>query len=115
METLLEVRGCGASVVVGGMLLRSCVPPRTLRFLVGGVTRRVESYNAPCRWAGGMVAKHVGVDPGEREYRDTDEALAFKDAAHMKRGLVAWVEREGEIRPGEGVTARLWEQWIYPG
>ena len=40
-------------------------------------------------------------------------ALAFKDAAHMKRGIVAWVEKEGVIKPDEKVTARVWEQWIY--
>ncbi len=31
----------------------------------------------------------------------------------MKRGLVAWVEKEGTITPGEEVTVRVWEQWVY--
>jgi hypothetical protein len=110
----LEAGWIGANLVLEGIPHLSYLPPRTLLFFDGGVTLRVDGYNAPCRLAGGMVAKYTGVDPGEREFRDTDEALAFKDAAHMKRGLVAWVEREGEIRPGEGVTARIWEQWIYP-
>lgn len=110
----LEAGWIGANLVLEGIPNFSYLPPRTLLFFDGGVTLRVDGYNAPCRFAGGMVAKYTGVNPGEREFRDTDEALAFKNAAHMKRGLVAWVEREGEIRPGEGVTARIWEQWIYP-
>jgi len=40
-------------------------------------------------------------------------ALSFKDAGYMKRGLVVWVEREGTIKPGEGFTVRIWEQWLY--
>lgn len=110
----LEAGWIGANLVLEGIASLSYLPPRTLLFFDGGVTLRVDGYNAPCRFAGGMVAKHLGVDPEGREYRDTDMALTFKNAADMKRGLVAWVEREGEIRPGEGVTARIWEQWIYP-
>jgi len=111
----LEAGWIGANLVLEGIPHLSYLPPRTLLFFDGGVTLRIDGYNAPCRLAGGMVAKHMDVDAGGRDFSETDEALAFKDAAHMKRGLVAWVEREGEIKPGEGVTARVWEQWIYPG
>lgn len=109
----LEAGWIGANLVLEGIEALSFLPPRTLLFFEGGVTLRVDGYNAPCRFAGGMVAKHCGVDPGEREYRDTDMALSFKNAAEMKRGLVAWVEREGTIKAGETVTARLWPQWVY--
>ena len=31
----------------------------------------------------------------------------------MKRGVVAWVEKEGTIKLGEAISVRIWEQWIY--
>ena len=101
----------GASMVFEGIPNMSYLPPRTLLLFDGGVTLRVDGYNAPCRDAGGSIAKHVGIEA--EDHQRTDMALAFKTAAHMKRGLVAWVEREGEIKAGEGFTARIWEQWIY--
>jgi len=73
----------------------------------------VDGYNAPCRLAGGAIAENAGMDAVDGDFTRTDTALQFKDAAKMKRGLVTWVEREGVIRPGEKLTARIWEQWIY--
>lgn len=121
----LDAGWIGANLVLEGIPEMSFLPPRTLLFFEGGVTLRVDGYNAPCRLAGGTIAKHLGAErtgggmgniglgKGELDWTKTDMALAFKNAAEMKRGLVAWVEREGVIKPGEGVTARIWEQWIY--
>ena len=106
----------GGNLVFEGIPHLSYLPPRTLLFFEGGVTLRVDGYNAPCRLAGSEIARAIGAEPGpDGDYMASDTALAFKDAAHMKRGLVAWVEREGKIEPGEEVSARIWEQWIYPG
>ncbi len=104
----------GANLIFEGIPNLSYLPPRTLLFFEGGVTLRVDGYNAPCRLAGSKVAEAIDAAPGPGgDFTKSDTALAFKDAAEMKRGLVAWVEREGEIKPGEEVTARIWEQWIY--
>jgi hypothetical protein len=104
----------GANLVFSGIPNMSFLPPRTQLFFEGDVTLRVDGYNAPCRLSGGEVARGSGAEPGEGgDYTRSDLALAFKSAADMKRGLVAWVEKEGVIRPGETVTARIWEQWIY--
>lgn len=104
----------GANLVLKGIPNLSYLPPRTLLFFEGGVTLRVDGYNAPCRLAGSKVAEAIGAEPGpDGDFTRSDTALAFKDAAEMKRGLVAWVEKDGEIKPGEEVTARIWEQWIY--
>ena len=110
-----EVQGgwIGANLVLDGIPDLSFLPPRTLLFFEGGVTLRVDGYNAPCRLAGGAIAQHVGVPNPAGDWTATDMALAFKGAAHMKRGIVAWVEKEGVITPGEIVTARIWEQWVY--
>lgn len=103
----------GANLVLDGIPNFSYLPARTLLFFEGGVTLRVDGYNAPCRLAGGSVAEHVGVDAPDGDFTKTDMALSFKNAAYMKRGLVAWVEIPGIIKAGEAVTARIWEQWIY--
>jgi len=101
----------GANLVIEGIPNLTFLPPRTLLIFEGGVTLRVDGYRGPCRISGGSIAKHAGIEA--EDHTRTDLALRFKDAAHMKRGLVAWVEREGAIRPGETFTARIWEQWIY--
>ncbi|PCI05523.1 MAG: molybdenum cofactor sulfurase [Hyphomicrobiales bacterium] len=109
----LKPEWIGANLVLEGVPNLSYLPPRSLLFFDGGVTLRVDGYNAPCRLAGGSIAIHVGAVGDGEEARATDMALSFKDAAHMKRGLVAWVEREGVIKPGEDFTVRVWEQWVY--
>lgn len=109
----LDPTWIGANIVLSGIPNLSYLPPRTILFFEGGVSLRVDGYNAPCRLAGGMIAKHVGVDAVNGDFTRTDMALAFKEAAKMRRGLVVWVEKEGEIKAGEKVTARIWEQWIY--
>lgn len=115
----------GANLVIEGIEDFTYLPPRTLFFFEGGVTLRIDGHNGPCRIAGGEIARHTGSrrtggplegdQPGDDEidWTRTDMALAFVEAARMKRGLVAWVEREGEIEPGENVKIRVWEQWIY--
>lgn len=109
----VEAGWIGANLVLQDIPNMSYLPPRTLLFFEGGVTLRVDGYNAPCRLAGGSIAKHCGVDAPDGDYTKTDMALSFKSASHMKRGLVAWVEVPGIINAGETVTARIWEQWIY--
>lgn len=109
----LKPEWIGANLVLEGIPNLSYLPPRSLLFFDGGVTLRVDGYNAPCRLAGGSIATHVGAVGDGENARDTDMALSFKDAAKMKRGLVAWVECEGVIKPGEDFTVRVWEQWLY--
>ncbi len=117
----------GANLVLEGIPDLSFLPPRTLLFFEGGATLRIDGYNAPCRLAGGGIAQAVGASrkggslaaafddtpPSQIDWTATDMAMAFKDAAHMKRGLVAWVEKEGRIEAGESVSVRIWEQWVY--
>lgn len=109
----LEAGWVGANLVLEGIEALSFLPPRSLLMFAGGVTLRVDGYNAPCRLAGGSIARHCGIEPVDDDYTRTDMALTFKDAAEMKRGLVAWVEKPGTITLGEEITIRLWPQWIY--
>jgi len=117
----------GANLVLEGIADLSYLPPRTLLFFEGGATLRIDGYNAPCRLAGGAIARHVGASrtggsllamfddtpKAEVDWTKTDMALNFVQAAYMKRGLVAWVEKEGVIRPDTAVDVRIWEQWVY--
>ena len=45
----------------------------------------------------------------------TAAALLFPKVAKRLRGLVAWVEKPGTIMPGEAVSVRVPEQWVYRG
>jgi len=122
----IEPGWIGANIVLEGVPSLTFLPPRTLMFFEGGVTLRIDGANGPCRIAGGSIARHLGstrtggpMNVGTTEagadfdWTRTDMALAFVNAARMKRGLVAWVEREGAIRAGENVNIRVWEQWLY--
>ncbi len=110
---VVEPGWIGANLVLEGIPNMTYLPSRTLLMFDGGVTLRIDGDNGPCRIAGGVIASQAGaVAEGEDPTR-TDMALSFVEAAKKKRGLVAWVEREGEVKPGEGLTVRIWEQWVY--
>ncbi|MGN6551760.1 MAG: MOSC domain-containing protein [Pararhizobium sp.] len=97
----------GANLVVAGIPRLSMLPPRTLFFFEGGVTLRIDGQNAPCRLSGNAIADH---------YPDRDRtklALAFKDGARRRRGLVAWVEKPGRVVAGERISVLVPEQWLY--
>ncbi len=107
----------GANLVIDGIKNFSLLPPRSVLIFEGGVTLRVDGYNGPCRIAGASVVKHLGGElrstDGIFDASKSDIALEFAQAARLKRGVVAWVEREGVIRPGEKVVGHVWEQWLY--
>ena len=108
---VVEAGWIGANLIFEGIPNLSFLPARTLIMFENGTTLRIDGYNAPCRQAGGSISKYIGEDV--EDHSRTDTALKFTEASHMKRGLVAWVECEGEIRAGDEFTARIWEQWIY--
>jgi hypothetical protein len=95
----------GANLVIAGIPRLSWLPPRTRLFFAGGATLAVEGQNAPCRHAGAAIAARI---PDR-----ADIELLFPKVARRLRGLVAWVEKPGEIAAGQDMTARLPEQWIY--
>jgi len=101
----LEAGWIGGNVVTEGIARLSLVPPRTRLVFAGGVVLRVDGDNAPCRIAGKSIAERC---PGH-EALD----LLFPKVARRRRGLVAYVERPGVIRPGEAVTAHIPEHWLY--
>lgn len=103
----LKPEWIGANIDLTGLPNLSMLPPRTLLFFEGGVTLKIDGQNAPCRLAGGSIASHFP------DHDHTRLALAFKDAAKRRRGLVAWVEKPGIVKVGESVKVQIPEQWIY--
>lgn len=103
----VEPHWLGANLVIDGVPALSMLPAGTLFFFSGGATLKVDGQNAPCRVAGRAVAGNARM--ADREAG----ALLFARVARRLRGLVAWVEKPGTIAPGEAVSVRVPEQWIY--
>jgi hypothetical protein len=95
----------GGNLLIQGFPSFSMLPSSTRLMFEGGAVVVIDAQNGPCRFAGRSVAGH---------YQDRPEIeLAFPKVAKRIRGLVGWVERPGIVRPGEAVSARIPEQWIY--
>ena len=98
-------RWIGGNMVISGVPNFSMLPPRTLMFFENGATVKIDGQNAPCRLAGGAVAKRYP----DRQGLD----LEFPKVAKRLRGLVGWVEKPGRVVPGEAIKIRIPEQWLY--
>ena len=95
----------GGNILLSGVAQLSQLPPRTLLMFPSGATVRIDGDNGPCKKSGAAIAANV---PGR-----PDLEFGFVKAAKHKRGLLGWVEREGEVRPGDVVRLRIWEQSLY--
>lgn len=98
----LDPAWIGANLCLSGIPHLTQLPPRTLLLFPSGATLRTDGDNAPCRKSGAAITAHIPDRP--------DLQFAFVKAAKDKRGLVAWVEREGIIRAGDEVKVRTWRQ-----
>jgi hypothetical protein len=92
----------GTTMVVEGIPDFTHVPPASRLQSVSGATLVVDMENAPCT----IPARAIEVaHPGA--------GAAFKPAARGRRGVTAWVEREGTLRLGDAIrlhipTQRQW-------
>jgi MOSC domain-containing protein YiiM len=95
---------------VGANLLLQHIPhltqlPRGTRLVFArGAVLIVEGENLPCIGPGKIL---------EAQYAREDLSAAFPKAAMRKRGLVACVERAGDISEGDEVTAEIPAQVPY--
>ena len=103
----IDPRWIGANLLLAGIPSLSMLPAGTMLFFKGGVTLKVDAQNGPCAIAGRAVAERAGMADV------TAGSLLFPKAAKRLRGVVAWVEKPGRIEPGEAVSVRVTEQWIY--
>jgi len=89
----------GASMVVRGIPDFTHVPPSSRLQLPDGATLVVDMENRPC---------HLPAKPINAEYPGAGDK--FKLAAKGKRGVTAWVEREGVCRIGDAVRLHVPDQ-----
>ena len=92
----------GANLLVSGIPDLTILPPSTRMMFSSGATLIVDLENQPCKYPAEIIEKH---HPGH--------GSTFVARAKHKRGLVAWVEREGKIASGDTIRLflppqRLW-------
>ena len=93
----------GASMVLEGIPDFTLVPPSSRLVFEGGASLTVDMENAPCQIpAREIETRHPGVGRG------------YKAAARNRRGVTAWVEREGVVRLGETVRLHVPPVRLYP-
>lgn len=92
----------GASLVIQGIPDFSHIPPSSRLQATGGATLVVDMENRPCT----LPAKPIDAAlPGH--------GRAFKPAAAGRRGITAWVEREGTLRLGDIVRLHVPDQPVW--
>ena len=101
VETL-DPAWVGASMIVKGLPDFTHLPPSSRLQTEAGTTLVVDMENRPCH----LPAKVIDEDaPGHGK--------AFKAAAKGKRGVTAWVEREGPLRVGDVLTLHVPDQPVW--
>jgi MOSC domain-containing protein YiiM len=92
----------GASIVVRGIPAFTHVPPSSRLQAQAGTTLVVDMENRPCQFpALSLEAVHPGHGKG------------FKTAAAGRRGVTAWVEREGPLVLGDRLTLHVPDQPVW--
>lgn len=95
----LDPARLGASIVVKGIPDFSHLPPSSRLQAPSGATLVVDMQNRPCHLpARSIDTVHPGVGQG------------FKTAAKGRRGVTAWVQREGPIALGDSLRLHVPDQ-----
>lgn len=94
----------GASLVLEGLPDLTHLPPSSRLQGPDGVTLVVDMENLPCQEPAVTIGKAL---PGQGK--------GFKAAAAGKRGVTAWVEREGTLRLGDVLTLHVPAQRAWQG
>jgi hypothetical protein len=86
----------GASLVISGLPDFTHIPPSSRLQAEGGATLTVDMENLPC------------IEPAKTiEAARPGHGKAFKAAAKGRRGVTAWVEREGVLRVGQQIRLHV--------
>ena len=92
----------GASIVIEGIPDFSHVPPSSRLQTEQGTSLVVDMQNRPCVYPGREIEKD---QPGHGK--------AFKPAAKSRRGVTAWVEREGPLSVGDTMRLHIPDQRVW--
>ena len=93
----------GANIVTSGIPDLTLLPPSARLQFPSGATLVVDMENLPCRQVADVILQH-----------HPDVNVGFVKAGWNKRGLTAWVEREGAISGGDAIVVWIPQQRIYP-
>lgn len=86
----------GATMIIAGIPDFTHIPPSSRLQGAGGATLVVDMENQSCQLPAKPIdAVHPGLGKG------------YKSAAHNRRGITAWVEREGVFRLGEEIILHI--------
>ena len=99
---MLDPMLLGASMVIRGIPDFTHIPPSSRLQFPSGATLTIDMENRPCTYLGRDIAK---------DHREM--GLGFKSAAKDRRGVTAWVEREGAIAVGDTVTLHIPDQRVW--
>ena len=95
----LEPEWIGASIVIEGLPDFSHIPPSSRLQFASGVTLTVDMQNRPCHLPAQVIDRFL-----------PEKGKAFKAAAKGRRGVTAWVEREGALSIGDNVRLHVPDQ-----
>lgn len=94
---------CGANIVIEGIPDFSHIPPSSRLQSSSGATLTVDMQNRPCNLPAPVINEDA---PGHGN--------GFKAAAKGRRGITAWVEREGVLRVGDTIVLHIPDQREWP-
>ena len=92
----------GANLILRGIPRLTQIPPSSRLIFERGAALVVDMENAPCRFAAEAIDAER---PGQ--------GMSFPKHARGRRGVTAWVEREGRISMGERCRLHIPPQRIY--
>ena len=92
-----------ANIVTSGIPDLTLLPPPARLQFPSGATLVVDMENLPCRQVADVILQH-----------HPDVSVGFVKAGWNKRGLTAWVEREGVVSSGDAMVVWIPQQRIYP-
>ena len=98
----LKPEWLGANLLVSGIPHFSQIPPSTRMIFDGGASLVVDLENSPCKYPGEIIERH-----------HSGFGKLFARAAVGRRGVTAWVEREGHINTGDAIQLYIPPQRIY--
>lgn len=91
-----------ANLVVSGFPDFTQLPPSSRLILEDGASLVIDMENQACKFPGGLIDRH---HPGSGKL--------FMKAAFGRRGVTAWVEREGDIIEGADIALHIPPQRLY--
>lgn len=99
----VEPEWLGANMLVSGIPYLSLLPPSTRLQFPSGATIVVDMENYPCSQIAKVIDEY---HPGTR--------FKVVEAAMHKRGVTAWVEREGEVNTDDAIKIVTPPNRLYP-